>query len=151
MAPGYTDEDHSTTQVSTVSSATLQIGKARVLKWKTHLFSTSLYSKTLLSLPTSMWLLATLTRIIPQNKCQRFPVPHYRLGRRVCWNGKPTYSPPAYTLRHYWVCPRLCGSWLHWRGSFHNTSVDSFQCYITDWEGACVEMENPLILHQFVF
>ena len=67
----------------------------------------SLYSSTLLSLSMSLWLLATLTRIIPQHKCRQFRVPHYRLGRLVCWNGKPTYSPPVCILRHYWVCPCL--------------------------------------------
>ena len=45
-----------------------------------------------------MWLLATLTRIIPQHKCQQFPVPHYRLGRLVCRNGKPTYSKTLLSL-----------------------------------------------------
>ena len=135
---------------STVSSATIQIGKARVLKWKTHLFSNSLYSKTLLSLPMSLWLLATLTRIIPPHKCRQFRVPHYRFGRLVYWNEKPTYSPPVYILRHYWVCPCLHSRQLLWQGSFHHTSFNSFQNHITDWEGLCVEMKNQLILHHFI-
>ena len=145
MAPGYTDKD-SPPAYTLRHYWVCPCLCGSWLHWQG--FSTCLYSKTLLSLPMSLWLLATLTRIIPPHKCQEFPVPHYRLGRLVCWNEKPTYSPPFYTLRHYWVCPCL---WLLWQGSFHHTSVKSFQCHITDWEGACVEMENQLILHQFVF